>query len=198
MWKKIFNLAAIIILLLAVCFSCNNKSTERDLHRAATSVVKAFSEKDTAAIRQFIHPVFGLIILHKQGIFPAFSVFGNNAEKTPETEHLLFREMPEISGLRFEELPGFDCNNMMWSKTGFYCDTTRTDHLLTETLQTIREFGTGIIPDEQFEKYRKIEMQSVRFVLCDNNGKDFVFSLTLFNGRWYLTLLDRLSSDCSA
>jgi len=55
-----------------------------------------------------------------------------------------------------------------------------------------------VIPIETIEKFKEIEGKSHRIVLVDNEGGELIFYITLINNKWYLTILDRVSSHCSA
>ncbi len=49
-----------------------------------------------------------------------------------------------------------------------------------------------------YKKYQNVEQNSRRIVVVDNDGESLVFYLTEIDNQWYLTIIDRVSDDCSA
>jgi hypothetical protein len=87
---------------------------------------------------------------------------------------------------------------MKWSKVGLYCDTTKLDTLLSSTAKNLKKWREDDIPDLKIKSFEELEKKSKRIVISDKEGGELVFYLTLIDNKWYLTILDRVTSDCSA
>ena len=72
------------------------------------------------------------------------------------------------------------------------------DNLLSETAINLNKNREENIPTETIEEFKKVESKSRRIVLIDSEGGELIFYITLINKKWYLTIFDRVSSDCSA
>jgi hypothetical protein len=86
---------------------------------------------------------------------------------------------------------------MEWDKHGLYCDTIQKDTLLSGTPQNLIKYRGDEIADAEVQKLKQLEAKSRRIVLA-RAGRDFIFYLTLIDNKWYLTAIDRITTDCSA
>jgi hypothetical protein len=162
-------------------------------------VVVAFSKHDSATIAKFINKKIGLYQLDKMGIFPHYNHFHTLSFSDPTYPQVLFKGAKGVKLLAFkyEKLPTWDCDKEVWSKKGLFVDTARTDHLLSEICK-IRNKNKGTsIPKKTIWYFYDLENKSRRVVLVDHKGKELVFYLTYLNGKWFLTIVDNVSSDCS-
>jgi hypothetical protein len=92
----------------------------------------------------------------------------------------------------------WDCDKEVWSKTGLFVDTTKTNHLLSKICKDRNKYRPDNIPNKTIQYFYDLENDSRRIVLNDKNGIELVFYLTYLNGKWVLTIIDNVSSDCSA
>ncbi len=90
------------------------------------------------------------------------------------------------------------CDSENWYKIGLYCDTTQRDDLLSKTALNLNKYRDENIPIKTIQDFKILESKSRRIVLIDNEDGELIFYITLINNKWYLTILDRVSSDCSA
>ncbi|MEI6123569.1 MAG: hypothetical protein WCQ95_08055 [Bacteroidota bacterium] len=197
--KKKLLPCIIILLLCGMMYSCGKrKANSETLEQTIVKVAKAFQEKDTAIINSLILKEKGLIVLFRIGTFDQYTQI-----KTFDFSQLTPGFAPIASfktdfKVRFESLPTFDCDKMKWSKSGIYCDTTFRDKLLSETATNLKTYGGDTISAKGIESFVELEKTSRRIVLSDTEGGALVFYLSLIHNKWYLTLLDRVTSDCSA
>ena len=186
----------LIPLFCGILFSF--KTNENDFEWTVIKVVKAFKEKDASTLNGLINNDIGLIVLFRRGSPDEFSRTDKVDFKKPVPEYLPYFDFSTDYKIEYRTLPIFDCDSMKWSKTGIYCDTTQIDCLLSTTAQHLEAYKGVKVPDSEIEEFIKIENKSRRIVLADNDGGELIFYLTLINNKWYLTILDRVSSDCSA
>jgi hypothetical protein len=188
----------IILIPLFCVITFSFKANNNDLDKTIIKVVKAFKEKDASTINGLINNDIGLIILFKRGIPNEFSRTKKVDFEKPVPEYLPYFDFSTDYGIKFQALPVFDCDSMKWSKSGIYCDTTQFDYLLSTTARQLEKYKGEQVPDSDIEEFIKIENKSRRVVLADNDGGELVFYLTMIDNKWYLTILDRVTSDCSA
>ena len=191
MIKKIF-----IILVFSVLIpSIEIKAQSSKLEDKIIQIINAFDAKDSVLINNFIHPDYGLMIVFRLGVFNQYEKRNNIDFNKPVAAYFPFEIDTTIN---FQALPTFDCESYQWSKTGLYCDTTQRDHLLSKTAISLIKYAEVNIPTETVESFKELESKSHRIVLIDNEDGELIFYLTLIGDNWYLTMLDRIASDCSS
>lgn len=174
------------------------KISANDFDETIITVVKAFKEKDASTLNDLINNDIGLIILFRRGIPDEYEKTDKIDFEQPIPGYLPYSDFSTDYQIKYQSLPLFDCNSMKWSKSGLYCDTIHIDHLLS-TIALNLEANKGVtVPESDIEKFIDIENKSRRIVLSDEDGGELVFYLTMIDDKWYLTILDRVTSDCSA
>ena len=191
----------VIFLISGLLFSFQSKEIMNDsseLEITIIQVVKAFKEKDEKTLNNLILKEKGLIVLFRRGVFDEYSKTDKIDFNNPVPEYLPYSDFSTDYKLTFDSLPVIDCNTMKWSKNGLFCDTTTIDNLLSTTARNLKKYREDNIPELEIKAFEKLEKSSRRIVLSDNDGGELIFYLTLINDKWKLTILDRVSSDCSA
>ncbi|WP_319502597.1 hypothetical protein [uncultured Draconibacterium sp.] len=194
MTKTIFTILAVLILLP---FQQVQAQSDR-LDNSIIEIIKAFDSKNSDKINQYIHPDYGLIVLFRMGVFDEYQKTSKFDFKNPVPDYLPYFPFKMNLNIKYQELPAFDCDSEKWSKTGLFCDTTLIDNLLSKTAINLNEYREDNIPNETIKEFKRMESKSHRIVLVDNEEGELIFYVTLINKKWYLTILDRVSSDCSA
>lgn len=194
MKKAIFTILTILILIPFVKIQAQSDNLENSI----IELIKAFDSKDSDKINQYIHPDYGLIVLFRRGVMDEFEKTDKIDYKNPVPEYLPYFPFKLDLKIKYQTLPTYDCGSEKWNKTGLYCDTTKRDNLLSKTALNLNEYRDENIPNETIQDFKSIESKSHRIVLIDNEGGELIFYITLIDNKWYLTILDRVSSDCSA
>ena len=78
-----------------------------------------------------------------------------------------------------------------------YCDPAVRNHLLSTTAKNLVKYDLEKIDSSKIQAFEELENKSHRIVLADENGGDLVFYLSFIDNKWFLTMIDRVSSDCS-
>lgn len=193
MRKAIFIIFTILIL---IPFERIQAQSDK-LDNSIIDIIKAFNSKDSDKINRYIHPDYGLIILFRRGVMDEFEKTYKIDYKNPVPEYLPYFPFKLDLKIKYQTVPTYDCDLEKWSKIGLYCDTTLRDDLLSKTALNLNEYRDENIPIEKVLDFKTIESKSRRIVLIDNEGGELIFYITLINNKWYLTILDRVSSDCS-
>lgn len=194
MKKTIF---IILMMLILIPFGSIQAQSEK-LDISIIEIIKAFDSKDSDKINQYIHPDYGLIVLFRRGVMDEFEKADKIDFKNPVPEYLPYFPFKLDLKIKYQTLPTHDCDSENWNKIGLYCDTTRRDNLLSKTALNLNEYRDENIPIKKIQDFKILESKSRRIVLIDNEDGELIFYITLINNKWYLTILDRVSSDCSA
>jgi hypothetical protein len=197
--RKTLLLSSFFLIVFGILFSCNTSEKKSpDLKTTIIEVVKAFKNKDAAMLNKYISKDKGLIVLFRRGTFDEYSKTDSIDFTTSLPAYMPYSDFETDFDLKFESIPTFDCDKMKWSKFGLFCDSTKRDNLLSKTASDLKEFRGDSIADEVIKAFVELEKNSRRIVLSDSKGGELVFYLTLINNKWYFTIIDRVTSDCSA
>ena len=186
----------IILSLLTSGYTQSDK--EQDFKKVLRAVVLGFSKQDSIAVEKYINKDIGVYQLDRIGIFDHYNHFKavSFASSYPT---VLLRNASRIQllPLKYGSLPVYDCEKE-WSKKGLYVDTTSIDHLPSKICKDWNaDAGHQPISNATIQFFRDLENKSRRVVLWDNNKRELVFYLSYLNGKWYLTIVDNVTSDCS-
>lgn len=175
--------------------SLSQSQQERDFAYTLTQVIKALTTRDSARLANYIHPGTGVYVLYRPGVMDIFSHYPTLGFSDSSYPHAPFYDGVKLTPLVYGKLPSYDCER--WSKTGTFVDTTRTDRLLSETAKIMnRELGSEI-PKAKINEFMKLEERSRRVVIAENEGNELIIYLGLVGGKWYLTMIDKVTADCS-
>ena len=183
--------------LNSFCFGQTTK--EQKFKTTIQEIITSFSKQDSIAISRYINKEIGVFQLDRIGVFDNYNHFQALSFSNTTYPQVLFRNPKGIKllTLKYTSLPTWDCDKEAWSKKGLFVDTTKTDHLLSKMCKTNNKLKPDSISKKQIQFFFDLETKSRRVVLYDPNKIELVFYVSYLNGRWYLTIVDNVSSDCS-
>ena len=190
---KIFLLLFAALLWTAISFAQNSK--EKDFSETLKKVVKALSRRDSATLSRYIDKSTGVYILNRIGVTDSYyhnATLGFSDETYPNVP---FYDSVKLTPLKYAKLPSFDCEK--WTKTGTFVDTTQTSHLLSKIAKYLNKEYGGKPPAKTINEFYKLETKSRRIVIAENNGNELIIYLSLLNNKWVLTIIDKVTCDCS-
>ena len=180
------------------CFGQTNK--EREFGSAVQQVVLAISSQDSTAVSKFIKKGIGTYQLYRSGVFDNFKYCTTLSFSNKAFPAILISDSKGIKlmSLKYSSLPTYDCDKERWSKSGLFVDTTKISHLLSGICKDRNKNVPDSISRQKIKYFFDLENKSRRIVLCDINHKELVFYLSYINNHWFLTIIDNVTSDCSA
>jgi hypothetical protein len=189
----------ILFLSTWALFSCTNHNTDKKLEETINKVVKAFKEKDAASLNTLIHPDYKLAVVYRSGVFDEFALAERIDFDNPVPNYFPYPNFSTSYPIRYETCPTYDCDEEKWDKYGLFCNPKQVDHLLSATAKNLNEYvEENMVSAEKIEGFVKLEEKSKRVVLVDEKGGTLIFYITPADGNWYITVLDRVTGDCSS
>lgn len=162
-------------------------------------VIHAFHDRDTATLNGLISEKIGLAVVYRIGVFDEYVLIDSIDFEQPIPDYLGYPDVVTVpDSVHYAELPIYDCGELIWDKTGLFADTTRSDDKLAQTALNLVKYRGDSIPEADLIRFRNLAPQSRRIVLASNDDEELIFNLTLIADKWYLTLIDRVTTDCSA
>lgn len=177
-----------------ICFGQSSK--ERDFAVTLKAVVAALSSRDSATLSKYIHKHTGVYILNRIGVINTYKHFAALGFSDLTYPNVPFYDSVKLTPLIYSKLPGFDCEK--WTAVGTFVDTTQTDHLLSKTAQYLNKEFKNEVPVKVIDDFRKLENKSRRIVIAENNRNELIIYLSLINNKWVLTIIDKVTCDCSS
>jgi len=162
-------------------------------------ILEAMSSNDLTKLNEeYIHPQFGFFNVYKLDGVEVFlqqqMIYNIIDEHTEEISHIISRVNPNSSKLRIiEKNIKFNCspNNDAfygWNAEGLYL----SNEMNVSLSSMMKKLNSYEIKD--YEKAVRIEKSSYRVILTP----ELSFYLTKIDNNWYISLIDRITSDCSS
>jgi len=197
MFKMKFLIAIFLIATNSFCVEQNTK--EQMFQLAVRDVARGFSKHDSLLLSKYIYREIGVHLLYRNGVFNTYTSFRKINFSDASYPVVLFQFSKGITPLplRYQQLPVYNCAKESWNKKGSFVDTTTIDHLLSKICSERNRYASDNISQKTINTFINLENKSRRVVLVDQNKKELVFYLSYINRRWYVTMFDSVSSDCS-
>ncbi len=167
-------------------------------------VIKGFSQNDLEKInKKFINQDFGYYDLYKIDGNISFEnkkeIYNFVEEDLEEINHLISRvEENTINHVIIEQDLSFNCSPnddayYGWNGEGLYL-STKTTPILQELMQKANEYKKNSYSKEEIQKAKFIEETAYKIILTP----ELVFYVNKIQGKWYITLFDRITTNCTS
>ncbi|MET3037458.1 hypothetical protein ABXT08_15215 [Chryseobacterium sp. NRRL B-14859] len=214
------NLLLIVFtsILFSSCGSLHGQNKE--IEQFVKKVVEAYNQKDSEKFNQLINKNTGLVLVTTLGANNSWSkvqkvcldkkCLEKGIAESAGTPYQSFLEKYKTGSLNlnkieFTEQSYFECDKI--AKQGIFVASENKFHTLSESVSLFIKHFRDIIGEEPDQKkknelekdrkdFSKIELTGRRITVNSTAGT-FVFYLTRMNGKWYLTIIDFASMDCS-
>ena len=193
------RLKFILLVQLSNIFAFGQATKEQAFIATVKEIVSAFSRQDSATVAKFVDKKTGLYQLDRVGVFDNYNHLTKVSFSDTTYPQIMFKYAKGIQllPLKYAKLPTWNCDNEVWSKKGLYVDTTKTDHPLSRISKDRNKYRSDNIPLKKIQYFTSLEKKSRRIILVDHSQKELVFYLTYLDRKWFLTIIDNVSSDCS-
>jgi hypothetical protein len=157
--------------------------------------VKALSKRDSVTIAKCVDKKTGVYILNRIGVVDTYKHFTTLGFSDTTYPNIPFYDNVKLTTLKFSKLPKFNCAK--WTKTGTFVDTTQIDHLLSKIAKGLNKETKVTVQPNKIIAYFNLENKSRRIVIADNNGNELIIYLSFINNKWVLSIIDKVTCDCS-
>ncbi|SQI36620.1 Uncharacterised protein [Leminorella richardii] len=167
-------------------------------------VLLGFQQQDAQKINAMIHADRGLCVMFRRGAPNTYECVERLDFSAPVPEYLPYEKLSQRALERYGKTihyggePRFECVKERWSAFGLFIGKLGANHMLSESAEWLKKYERPDSPDEDISAMKHLEATSHRVIFATEDGESLIFHLSLIKGKWYLTLLDRLSGDCSA
>lgn len=158
-------------------------------------MVVALSHRDSVALSKYIDKSTGLYILNRIGVMDTYQHLSSPGFSDTTYPNAPFYDNVKLTPLKYSRLPKFNCE--VWTNTGTFVDTTQSDHLLSKIAKNLNREFKNEVPPKRINAFYTLENKSRRVVIAENNGNELIIYLSFINNRWVLTIIDKVTTDCS-
>jgi len=203
-----------LLLIFPLLFSCNPKNQKdqkkndlskrdttalsADLKSTIETITAAFAQQDSVTINNYIRNEWGLYLVYRPGSSDTYTIVDGINFEQPTPNYYQYPVFKNSSKLSFEVIPEFDCGTEKWNKEGFFCDTTCHPDILSQIVEFAKMYDVNAYEDQDIKQIKSLEKQSFRVIATGDDSDSFIFHISLFEGKWYLTLIDRAYGGCDA
>lgn len=188
------------LIIIATSFwttiSFAQSSKEEDFVKALKKVVTALTKRDSVVLSKYIDKKIGTYILYRIGVFDTYSHFSTLGFNDTTYPNAPFYDYVKLTPLKYSKLPKFNCEK--WTKTGTFVDTNNISHLLSKVAKGINKEFKGKVSLKKINEFYNLENKSRRIIIANNNGNELIIYLSFINNKWVLTIIDKVTCDCSA
>ena len=189
-----------LLLLFVSCARINQlpAQTAKDsiFEKTLKNVVERLAKRDSVGLSKYIHKKTGLYILCRIGVYDNYYQYATIGFSDSTYPKMPFYDGVRVTKLKHEKLPSFDCGKQKWSKTGTFVDTNRIDRLLSKTAKRLNLYKTKTTPPAKLQRMLELESKSRRIVIAQKEY-ELVLYLSYIDDKWFLTIIDKATSDCS-
>ncbi|MDB4292737.1 hypothetical protein N9954_04965 [Maribacter sp.] len=201
MKRRITLLACLTLGMMSIAQSTKVAGIDEALKAVVYDILDLAAEQNIAELdKKYVYEPYGVYDVFRIGVPDTFKSHNSLGFAFPtETYSSVYPNLSEVTSETSEQAfmrynAAYDCNEMEWDKNGLFVTDSLSYPKLSELIQQ-PVFETSEFPESFHLQAKYIEENSYRVVVTEF---DIIFYLTHIEGRWYLTLFDRVTTDCSA
>jgi len=185
------------LILFSFTSAFAQSSKETSFQNTVKTVIQKLANRDSTGLSKYVDPKIGIYILYRIGVQDNFKKYHSISFRDSAYPNAPFYENVILTKLEYTALPTFDCATAKWSKYGSFVDTNKVDQLLSRTSRRLVLYKKQKISQKTIQSFTDLESRSRRIVVANKSGRDLVIYLTFANNKWYLTIIDKITTDCS-
>lgn len=200
--KKIIQsliLAASLLAALISTASCEPNVQKDEVESVIADILHLASQHDIKAINvKYINKEFGIFDIYRIGVPDEFEVLDALPLKIEDWPHMPYGDIINVESNKKEmreEYVEFDCGEFVYDKEGIFYSKELRYPLPSSIVAFHTKYDAQTYDDTLLKKIEFLESNSIRVV---DTSSDFIFYITKIEGKWYITLIDRVTTDCSA
>ena len=173
---------------------------EAAFKKACGDVLKSISKKQLAALNAFVNPSNGLYILFRIGAMDEYKNVKSLDGNLPFIlkDHPLSAADLKKYSLQYGKLPSYDCGDGVWKKRGYIADSAKIFKPISDIVAFRLKYEKEKIAKKDKTAIVFVENNSRKIVFTGSKGDGIIFFMSYINGKWWLSIIDTVTTDCSA
>lgn len=188
------------LLLAGIALTGTAQSSKKaSFEKAVKDIVLALKKKNNTALKKYVDAKTGFYLLYRNGVFDQYMQMKTiNLRGQGFPEAAVHYEGATGIKLYYARMPEFDCETDSWSKNGAFADSSGKLKQLSQTAKNLVKYEVKEISKKEIKALEVFEKGNWKVIVADKNGQSFVFYLKYKNNRWYISIIDTVTTDCSA
>ena len=194
------SLLLLTILGLGLTQAQAQNQKEIDFKKACDDVLLSISKKQAAGLNAYINPAYGVYVLYRIGVpdeYQNLKKLDGNLPFSFESQTVAAPDLRKYS-LQYGKLPVYDCDLASWKKKGYITDSTKKFKSISEIAAFHMKYDGVKVSKKNMEAIKFIEQNSRKVIFTGKKGDGIIFYMAYINGKWWLSILDTVTTDCSA
>lgn len=194
--KKITSTLILSIFLMTVL----GQTKEDDFKKACDDILQSISKKNAAGLNAYVSPALGVYVMHRTGAMDEWTNVKKLDGQLPysfETFTIDKKDLKKYT-LKFSAIPAYDCGESIWKKRGYFADSTKKYKPVSEIIAFRKKYEHETVSKNVLNQVKMVENNSRKIVFTGSKGDGVIFYLSYINGKWWLSILDAVTTDCSA
>ena len=196
---RLLILAASLSAALISTTSCEPNVQKDEVESVIADILHLASQHDIKAINaKYINKEFGIFDIYRIGVPDEFEILDALPLKIEDWPHMPYGAIVNVEDNRKkmrEEYVEFDCGEFVYDKEGIFYSRELRYPLPSSIVAFHAKYDAQTYDDALLKKIEFLESNSIRVV---DTSSDFIFYIAKIEGKWYITLIDRVTTDCSA
>ena len=173
---------------------------ETDFKNTCTQILESLSKKKLSVLNSLINTTYGVYVLYRIGVPDEYELYKKLDGDRPFvlSEHPVSTKDLKKYSLQYGKLPSYDCGESVWNKKAFMADSAKKYKPVSDIVAFHTKYD-GLKPGKKLKDAIKfIEQNSRKVIFTGSKGDGFIFYMSYINGRWWLSIIDTVTTDCSA
>ncbi len=196
---RLLILAASLSIALSSTASCEPNVQKNEIESVIVDILRLASQDDIKAINaKYVNKEFGIFDIYRIGAQDDFEILDALPLKGKDWPHMPYGDIFNVENNRKkmrEEYVEFDCGDFVFLKSGTFYSKELRYPLISPIVRFHTKYDAQTYDDALLKKIEFLESNSIRVV---DTSSDFIFYITKIDDRWYITIIDRVTTDCSA
>ncbi len=196
---RLLILAASLSIALSSTASCEPNVQKDEVESVIADILRLASQDDIKAINaKYVNKEFGIFDIYRIGAQDDFEILDALPLKGKDWPHMPYGDIFNVENNRKkmrEEYVEFDCGDFVFLKSGTFYSKELRYPLISPIVTFHTKYDAQTYDDALLKKIEFLESNSIRVV---DTSSDFIFYITKIDDRWYITIIDRVTTDCSA
>lgn len=198
------RLRPLLVLLPLFCFllaqTYAQSQKEIDFKKACDNVLTSIAKKQAAGLNAYINPTYGVYVLYRIGVpdeYRNLKKLDGNLPFSLEYQTVSAPDLRKYS-LKHGKLPEYDCGEATWNKRGYFTDSTKRFKSISEIASFHMKYDGVKVSKKEMNAIKYIEQNSRKVIFTSRKADGVIFYMAYINGKWWLSILDTVTTDCSA
>lgn len=196
---KLFTPILILSLLLHLPAKAQDQK-ETDFKNTCTQILESLSKKKLSGLNSLINTTYGVYVLYRIGVPDEYELYKKLDGERPFilAEHPVSTKDIKKYSLQYGKLPSYDCGESVWNKKVFMADSAKKYKPVSDIVAFHTKYDGLKLAKKLKDNIKLVEQNSRKVVFTGSKGDGFIFYVFYINGKWWLSIIDTVTTDCSA